>query len=100
RSFCERIGVNKVPSTIEFSFLEHCLRDDLNENAQRAMAVLRPVKLTITNYPEGASELLSIENNPNDPETGSREVSFSRNLYIEADDFLETPVPKYKRLYP
>lgn len=100
RSFCERIGVNKVPSTIEYSFLEHCLRDDLNEHAQRAMAVLRPVKLTITNYPEGASELLSVENNPNDPEAGTREVSFSRNLYIETDDFLETPVPKYKRLYP
>ena len=64
------------------------------------MAVLRPVKLTITNYPEGTSELLSVANNPNDPEAGTREVSFSRNLYIEADDFLETPVPKYKRLYP
>lgn len=100
RSFCERIGVNKVPSTVEFPFLEHCLREDLNDHAPRAMAVLRPVKLTIVNYPEGVSEELEIENNPNDPDAGTRKVSFSRELYIEAEDFLETPIPKYKRLYP
>ncbi len=100
RSFCERIGVAKVPSTIEFSFLEHCLREELNESAQRAMAVLRPVKLTITNYPEGARETVSVENNPNDPGAGTREVSFSRELWIEADDFMAEPVPKYKRLCP
>ncbi|MBR5262174.1 MAG: glutamine--tRNA ligase, partial [Oscillospiraceae bacterium] len=100
RNFCERIGVAKVPSTIEFGFLEHCLREDLNMNAQRAMAVLRPIKLTITNYPEGQSEMLEVENNPNDPEAGNRLVSFSRECYIESEDFLEVPIPKYKRLYP
>ena len=100
RNFCERIGVAKTPNTVEYSFLEHCLREDLNEHAQRVMGVLRPIKLTITNYPEGQSETVTVENNPIDPEAGTREVTFSRNLYIEADDFLETPVPKYKRLYP
>ena len=100
RSFCERIGVAKVPSTIEFGFLEHCLREDLNEHAQRAMAVLRPVKLTITNYPEDKRETVTVENNPNDPAAGTREVSFSRSLWIEADDFMAEPVPKYKRLCP
>ena len=100
RNFCERIGVAKSTNTVEYAFLEHCLREDLNETAQRMMAVLHPVKLTITNYPEGQSELLTIENNPLDPAAGTREVSFSRTLYVEADDFLETPVPKYKRLYP
>ena len=100
RNFCERIGVAKVPSTVEYSFLEHCLREDLNEHAPRAMAVLNPVKLTITNYPEGQSETVTVENNPNDPDAGTREVSFSGSVYVEADDFLETPVPKYKRLFP
>lgn len=100
RSFCERIGVSKVDSTVEFTFLEHCLREDLNETAQRVMAVLRPVKLTVANYPEGKQETFLVENNPVDPEAGSHEVSFSRHLYMEAEDFLETPVPKYKRMYP
>ena len=100
RNFCDRIGVAKNPSTVEYGFLEHCLREDLNEHAQRAMAVLRPIKLTITNYPEGESELVEVENNPNDPAAGTRPVSFSKHLYIEQEDFLETPVPKYKRLYP
>ncbi len=100
RNFCERIGVAKSPSTVEYAFLEHCLREDLNETAQRVMAVLRPIKLTITNYPEGQSEVFEVENNPNDPEAGTRPVSFSRNIWIEADDFLPEPVPKYKRLYP
>ncbi len=100
RNFCERIGVAKATSVVEYSFLEHCLREDLNEHAQRAMAVLRPVKLTITNYPEGQVEEFQVENNPNDPEAGTRTVTFSRNLFVEADDFLETPIPKYKRLYP
>ena len=89
-----------MPSTVEYSFLEHCLREDLNEHAQRAMAVLKPIKLTVTNYPEGQSEELEVENNPNDPDAGTRKVSFSRELWIESEDFLETPVPKYKRLYP
>ena len=100
RNFCDRIGVAKNTSTVEFGFLEHCLREDLNESAKRVMAVLRPVKLTITNYPEGKGETLTVENNPLDEGAGTREVSFSRNLWIEADDFLETPVPKYKRLTP
>ena len=100
RNFSARNGVSKVTSTVEFGFLEHCLREDLNEHAQRVMAVLHPVKLTITNYPEGQSETLSVENNPLHPEEGTREITFSKHLYIEADDFLETPVPKYKRLTP
>ena len=100
RNFCEQIGVAKVPNTVEYAFLEHCLRDDLNGHAKRAMAVLRPIKLTITNYPETASEIFQIENHPNVPEMGTRDVSFSRNLWIEADDFMEEPVKKYNRLYP
>ena len=100
RNFCDRVGVAKSPNTIEYGFLEYCLREDLNEIAQRVMAVLKPVKLTITNYPEGQSETVTVENNPNRPEDGTREVTFSRNLWIEADDFLPAPIPKYKRLYP
>ena len=100
RNFCERIGVAKSVNVVEYAFLEHCLREDLNETAQRTMAVIRPVKLTITNYPEGQSETVTVENNPMDPAAGTREISFSRHLWVEADDFLETPVPKYKRLYP
>jgi glutaminyl-tRNA synthetase len=100
RSFCEKIGVSKVDSTVDWALLESCLRDDLNENARRVMAVLRPVKLTVTNYPEGQSELLTVENNPLRPEDGTRGISFSRDLYIEADDFMEVPAPKFKRMYP
>ncbi len=100
RNFCERIGVSKVDSTVDWALLESCLRDDLNDNAKRVMAVLRPVKLTITNYPEGQSELLTVENNPLKPEDGTRGVSFSRHLWIEADDFMEVPAPKYKRMHP
>ena len=100
RNFCERVGVAKSPNTIPYAFLEFCLREDLNETAQRVMAVLKPVKLTITNYPEGKSEMVTVENNPNRPEDGTREVSFSRHLWIEQDDFLAKPIPKYKRLYP
>ena len=100
RNFCERIGVSKVYSVVEYAFLEHCLREDLNETAQRVMAVTTPIPLTVTNYPEGQTEQFEIENNPGHPEDGTRMVSFSRHLYVEADDFLEEPVPKYKRLYP
>ena len=100
RSFISRIGVSKVSSTVDYSFLEHCLREELNDHARRMMAVLRPVKLVITNYPAGQSETLTVENNPLDPEAGTREVTFSRELWVEADDFLPEPVPKYKRLYP
>ena len=100
RNFCERVGVAKSPNTIPYAFLEFCLREDLNDTAARVMAVLKPVKLTITNYPEGQSETMVVENNPNHPEDGTREVTFSGHLWIEADDFLAQPIPKYKRLYP
>lgn len=100
RNFCERIGVSKVDSTVDWAFLESCLREDLNENAKRVMAVLNPVKLTITNYPEGQTEFVDIENNPLDESSGTRKVSFSGHLFIESDDFQEIPEPKYKRLYP
>ena len=100
RNFTERNGVSKASSTVEFGFLEHCLREDLNEHALRVMAVLNPIKLTVTNYPAGQSESFMVENNPNRPEDGEREIIFSHDLYIEADDFMETPIPKYKRMYP
>ena len=100
RNFCERIGVAKSPNVIEYGFLEHCLREDLNANAERTMAVLHPVKLTVTNYPEGQSETFTVENNPTDPTQGTHDIIFSRHLWIEEDDFMEVPVPKYKRLTP
>ena len=100
RNFCERIGVAKSPNVIEYGFLEHCLREDLNAHAERTMAVLRPVKLTVINYPEGQSETVTVENNPADPAQGTHDITFSRHLWIEADDFMEVPVPKYKRLTP
>ncbi len=100
RNFSERNGVSKAASTVEYAFLEHCLREDLNETAPRVMAVLRPVKLVITNYPAGQSEEFEVENLPGKPEAGVRKVTFSRELWVEADDFLPEPVPKYKRLFP
>ncbi len=100
RDFCERIGVAKSASMVEYALLEHCLREDLNENAERTMAVLHPVKLIITNYPEGQSETFDVENNPVHPEQGTHCITFSRELWIEAEDFLEAPIPKYKRMYP
>ena len=100
RSFSERNGVSKVNSTVEYSFLEHCLREDLNINAQRVMGVLRPLKLIITNYPEGKTETFEVENNPNRLEDGTRTVTFSRELWIEEDDFMEEPVKGYFRLFP
>ena len=100
RTFCEKIGVAKVPNTVEVALLEACLREDLNENACRAMAVLNPVKLTLTNYPDDQNDVFVVENNPNKPEDGTREVTFSKHLCIEADDFMEEPIPKYFRLFP
>ena len=100
RNFAERIGVSKAASVVEFAFLEHCLREDLNLTAQRAMAVLRPVELVITNYPEDKSETFQVENNPENPEAGMREVTFSKTLWIEREDFMQEPVKKYNRLYP
>ncbi len=100
RNFCDRIGVAKVSSTVDWAFLESCVREDLNESAPRVMAVLHPVRLTVTNYPEGQSETVQIENNPLRPEDGTRPVSFSRHLWIECADFEEAPPKKYNRLYP
>ncbi|MBP2699373.1 glutamine--tRNA ligase [Photobacterium lucens] len=97
REFCKRIGVTKQDNTIEISSLESCIRDDLNENAPRAMAVLDPVKVVIENF-DGETEMLTIANHPNKPEMGSREVPFSRELYIEREDFREEGNKKYKRL--
>jgi glutaminyl-tRNA synthetase len=99
-NFSVRNGVSKVNSTVEYSFLEHCLREDLNLTAKRVMGVLNPVKLILTNYPEDRTETFEVENNPNRPEDGTRTVTFGRELYIEAEDFMETPVKGYFRLFP
>ncbi len=100
RDFCEKIGVAKANSEVELSLLESCIRDELNFTADRAMAVLHPIELVITNLPEDYTEKVSIEINPNAPEKGTREVDFSSRLYIEAEDFAVNPPPKYKRLTP
>ena len=100
RNFCDKIGVSKVNSVVDYSFLEHCLREDLNQNAKRVMAVLRPIKLIITNYPEDKIEKFKVENNPNKPAAGEREITFSRKLFIEKDDFMQDPVKGYFRLFP
>ncbi len=100
RNFCERIGVAKSASTVEYAFLEHCLREDLNETAARVMAVLHPIRLTVTNYPADKTEVFTVENHPNHPEMGTREVAFSRDLWIEAEDFMEEKVGKFFRLFP
>ena len=100
RDFCERIGVAKSANTVEYALLEHCLREDLNDTAERTMAVLRPVKLVITNYPEDKTETFEVENNPVHPEQGTHTVTFSREVWVETEDFLPEPIPKYKRLYP
>jgi glutaminyl-tRNA synthetase len=100
RDFCQRIGVAKKENVIDIGLLEHCVREDLNRRAPRAMGVLRPLKLVLTNYPEGASEEMSLVNNPEDPSAGTRRVPFSRELYIEADDFMEDPPKKFFRLAP
>jgi glutaminyl-tRNA synthetase len=100
RDFCDRIGVAKANSTVDVALLEHCLRQDLNRRAPRRMAVLAPLKLVIDNYPENRTEELEAINNPEDPEAGSRKVPFSRELWIEADDFREEPPRKYFRLAP
>lgn len=100
RLFCEKIGVAKRENLIDVSLLEFCIREDLNKSASRFMAVLDPIKLTITNYPEGQSEDLHIENNPEDPESGKRIVPFSKELYIEREDFMVDPPKKFFRLGP
>ncbi len=100
RSFCERIGVAKRDSTVEMPLLEYCIREDLNKSAPRVMAVLRPLRVVIENYPEGQAEELEAVNNPEDPGMGSRKVPFSRVLYIEQDDFREDPPKQFFRLAP
>jgi glutaminyl-tRNA synthetase len=100
RNFCQRIGVNKFNSTVDVALLEHCLREDLNKRAPRVMAVLRPLRVVIDNYPEAQTEMLEAINNPEDAGMGTREVPFSRVLYIERDDFLEDPPKKFFRLAP
>jgi glutaminyl-tRNA synthetase len=100
RNFCKLIGVNKFNSTIDIALLEHCLREDLNKTSPRVMAVLRPLKVIIDNYPEDKTEQLDAINNPEDPAAGSRKVPFSRQLYIEQDDFMENPPKKFYRLAP
>jgi glutaminyl-tRNA synthetase len=100
RDFCERIGVAKANSVVDPALLDHCVREDLNLRAPRVMAVLRPVRLVIENYPEGQVEELEAVNNPEDPSMGARKVPFSRVLWIERDDVREVPPPKYFRLFP
>ena len=99
-SFCKRIGVNKFNSTVDIALLEHCLRQDLNKTSPRVMGVLKPLKVIIDNYPEGKEEELDAINNPEDPEAGKRKVPFSKELYIEQDDFMEEPPRKFYRLAP
>lgn len=100
RDFCERLGVTKTKGVVAIEYLEHVVREHLNRCATRRMAVLRPLKVVLTNYPEGQVEWVEVENNPEDPQAGTRRVPFSRELYIERDDFLENPPPKFYRLAP
>ena len=100
RNFCERIGVAKRNSIVDIAMLEHSLREDLNKRAPRVMAVLRPIKVVLENYPEGQVEELEAVNNPEDPSKGTRKVPFSRELYIEQDDFREEPPKGFFRLSP
>jgi len=100
RDWAERTGVPRINSTVDVALLEHCLREDLNRRAQRVMAVLRPLRVVIENYPEGQVEHLEAVNNPEDASMGTRSVPFSRVLYIERDDFMEEPPKKFYRLSP
>lgn len=100
RNFCKVIGVNKFNSTVDYALLEHCLREDLNKTSPRVMAVLNPLKVVLTNYPDGQTEMLEAINNPEDPAAGTRQVPFSKVLYIEQDDFMENPPKKFYRLAP
>ena len=100
QNFCERIGLAKRDSIVDIALLEHCLREDLNRRAPRVMGVLRPLKVVIENYPEGQVDMLDALNNPEDPDAGMRQVPFSREIYIERDDFMEDPPKKFFRLAP
>jgi glutaminyl-tRNA synthetase len=100
REFCRRIGIAKTDSRVEMAFLEDCIREELNRHSPRVMAVLDPLKVVLVNYPEGQTEALDVINNPEDPQAGTRPVPFSRELYIEREDFREEPPPKFYRLAP
>ena len=100
RAFAYNIGITKYNGITDVAVLEHAIREDLNKRALRRLAVLRPIKVVITNYPEGKTEELHAVNNPEAPETGHRKIPFSRELYIDRDDFAEVPPPKYFRLKP
>ncbi|PYG89709.1 glutaminyl-tRNA synthetase [Ruminiclostridium sufflavum DSM 19573] len=100
RTFCEKIGVAKNTSMVDYALLEHCIREDLNANASRVMAVLNPLKVVIDNYPEGQVEWFDIENNPENPDMGTRKIPFSKEIYIEQEDFMEDPPKKFFRLSP
>jgi glutaminyl-tRNA synthetase len=100
RAFCERIGVAKRDSLVDVALLEHAVREDLNRRAPRVMSVLRPIKAVIENYPDGLVEEFDVQVNPEDPTAGTRKVSFSKTIFLDDDDFRETPPPKYHRLYP
>lgn len=100
RNFCERIGVGKAESLVDVQLLEYCLREDLNRRALRVMGVLRPLRVVLENFPEGQVEELEAVNNPEDPAAGTRKIPFSRVLYLERDDFMEQPLPKFYRLAP
>ena len=100
RDFCGRIGISKANTTVEIGLLEHCIREDLNKRAARVMVVLAPLKVVIENYPEGQVEWVEAQNNPEDESAGTRTLPFSRELYIEADDYREDPPKGWFRLGP
>ena len=100
RDFVGRIGMSKADSTVDFALLESCVRDDLGDKSPRAMAVLRPLKVVLTNWPEDRVETLEMENHPDHPEMGTHKVHFGRELFIEQDDFMEVPAKKFQRMYP
>jgi len=100
RDFCDRIGIAKSNSVVDIALLEHCIREDMNKRAMRVMAVLRPLKVVLENYPEGQVEMMEAQNNPEDPDAGTRKIPFSREFFIERDDFMEDPPKKFFRLAP
>ena len=100
RNFVDLIGMSKADSTVDFAVLEHCVRDDLGEKAARAMAVLDPLKVVLTNWPEGETKEITLENHPDHPEMGERKLSFGREIWIEREDFMEVPAKKYQRMFP
>ena len=100
RDFCERVGVAKSNSTVDISLLEHCIREDLKTKVQSRNVIENPIKVVITNYPEDKTEMIELENNKEVPEMGTREIPFSRELYVDGADFMEVPAKKYFRLFP